>query len=73
MSKLLTHITMTGWTLLQPTCQLKWLQGVVGRWVSDFIVRRPAFACFYQVWAHMSRTPLRARLPGGNRDELIMA
>eukprot|EP00972_Heterocapsa_arctica_P006293 922400-Heterocapsa_arctica.AAC.1 len=46
--KLLMHLALTAWVLLQPSCKLKWLQGVVGRWVSDFIVRRPAFACFDQ-------------------------
>eukprot|EP00972_Heterocapsa_arctica_P106727 15719896-Heterocapsa_arctica.AAC.1 len=34
--RLLSHVAMTAWIIGQPTCKLKWLQSVVGRWVSDF-------------------------------------
>eukprot|EP00972_Heterocapsa_arctica_P051027 7500289-Heterocapsa_arctica.AAC.1 len=67
------HIALIAWVLLQPACKLKWLQGVVGRWVSDFIVRRPAFACFDQVWIRIARGPERAPLPAEVRDELLLA
>lgn len=64
---------MTMWIILQPRCKAKWLQAVIGRWVSNFIVRRPAFVCFDQVWSFLSSSPHGRHLPGGVKDEVIMA
>lgn len=70
--RILQHAGLTAWLLDQKDVSLVEMQGVCGRWASNFVLRRQTLSCLDHAWRRIFHKALpheqgRARLAGRGR------